>query len=216
MSFDSWFLALENSSFFLKAAFVGFAVAAPIGPIGILCMRQNLAHGFAMGIVCGIAVSLADGFYSFVAAMGANIMNTIIHDHKNWFYVLAGSLLIFIGYQIFTTTFSETSSHLKKKKQYLSAFVYTLFLTLASPMTTFLFIAAFTAAGVFKTTLSSLDIVNLVVGVSVGAMAWWTILAVLIRLIRKKLNFKAFLVINKISGFSIMGYGLFTFLRIFF
>lgn len=215
MCIDSWLLSLENSNFFLKAAFVGFAVAAPIGPIGILCMRQNLAHGFMMGIICGVAVSLADGFYSFVAAMGANIMNTIIHDHKNWFYVLAGGLLTFIGYKIFTTTFSEETGSLKKKRQYLSAFIYTLFLTLASPMTTFLFIAAFTAAGVFKTTLSSFDILNLVIGVAAGAMLWWTILAVSIRLIRKKLNVKAFLIINKISGFSIMGYGLFTFSRIF-
>ena len=216
MCIDSWLLSLEGSSFFLKAAFVGFAVAAPIGPIGILCMRQNLTHGFMMGIICGVAVSLADGFYSFVAAMGANIMNTIIHDHKNWFYILAGGLLTFIGYKIFTTTFSEETGSLKKKRQYLSAFVYTLFLTLASPMTTFLFIAAFTAAGVFKTTLSSFDILNLVIGVAAGAMLWWTILAVSIRLIRKKLNVKAFLIINKISGFSIMGYGLFTFSRIFF
>jgi threonine/homoserine/homoserine lactone efflux protein len=216
MCIDSLLFQLEGSCLLLKAMFVGFAVAAPIGPIGILCMRQNLAHGFLMGIICGIAVSMADGFYSFVAAMGANVMNALIHEYKTFFYIVAGTLLLFIGRQIFMTRLSEGSTHLKKKKQYVGAFVYTLFLTLASPMTTFLFIAAFTAAGVFKQTLAPFDIMHLVLGVFLGAMLWWTILAVFIRLVRKKVDFNVFLIINKISGAAILGYGLFTLTRIFF
>lgn len=216
MCIDSLLFQLDGSCLFLKAVFVGFAVAAPIGPIGILCMRQNLAHGLVMGIICGVAVSLADGFYSFVAAMGANVMNALIHEYKNCFYALAGALLIFIGRQVFMTEISEKGMHLKRKRQYVRSFIYTLFLTLASPMTTFLFIAAFTAAGVFKQPLVSFDIMHLVLGVFFGAMLWWSILGIFIRLVRKKVNFKIFLIINKISGIAILGYGVFTWTRIFF
>ncbi len=207
MCFDEWF--------FLKGLFVGFSVAAPIGPIAILCIRQNLAYGFLMGIICGLAVSLADGFYSLVAALGANVMNTLIHDHGKWFYCLGGALLILIGRKVFITEISEAQDHINKKRHYVNAFFYTLFLTLASPMTTLLFIAMFTTAGVFKSTLSSLNITALVIGVCVGAMIWWTILSSMVVVIRKKLNFKVFLIINKISGLAIVGFGVFTLTKIF-
>ena len=207
MCFDDWF--------FLKGLFVGFSVAAPIGPIAILCIRQNLAYGFWMGIICGLAVSLADGFYSLVAALGANVMNTVIQDHGRWFYCLGGCLLIFIGRKVFVTEISEEQEHVKKKSHYVNAFFYTLFLTLASPMTTLLFIAMFTTAGVFKNSLSNFNIFAVVVGVCLGAMAWWTILSSMVMVVRKKLNFKVFLIINKISGLAIIAFGLFTLTKIF-
>jgi threonine/homoserine/homoserine lactone efflux protein len=207
MCFDEWF--------FLKGLFVGFSVAAPIGPIAILCIRQNLAYGFLMGIICGLAVSLADGFYSLVAALGANVLNTLIHDHGKWFYFLGGALLIFIGRKVFVTEISEAQEHIKKKRHYVGAFFYTLFLTLASPMTTLLFIAMFTTAGVFKNTLGGANIIALVTGVFAGSMVWWTILSGAVMVIRKKLNFKVFLFINKVSGLAIIAFGIFTLTKIF-
>jgi threonine/homoserine/homoserine lactone efflux protein len=207
MCFDDWF--------FLKGLFVGFSVAAPIGPIAILCIRQNLAYGFLMGIICGLAVSFADGFYSLVAALGANVMNTLINDHGRWFYLLGGALLVFIGRKVFVTEIAESQDIIKKKRHYVNAFFYTLFLTLASPMTTLLFIAMFTTAGVFKNTLCNADIVALVIGVFAGAMLWWTILSGAVMVIRKRLNFKVFLIINKVSGLAIMAFGIFTLTKIF-
>lgn len=202
--------------FFLKGVFIGFSVAAPIGPIAILCIRQNLAYGIWMGIICGLAVSLADGFYSLVAALGANFVNMLVNDHGIWFYLLGGGLLVFIGRKVFLTEISEGQEQIKKKRHYVGAFTYTLFLTLASPMTTFLFIAMFTTAGVFKQTMGSTGIAALVFGVFIGAMAWWTILSTVLAIVRKRVNFKVFLVVNKVSGAAIMAFGLFTLSKIFF
>lgn len=215
MCIESWFSSLGCGSLLLKGIFVGFSVAAPVGPIGILCIRQNLAYGFLMGILCGVAVSVADAFYSLVAALGANFMNVIIHQHIRWFYLFGGLLLIFIGRKVFITQVSKNEGSVKKKRQYMGSFFYTLFLTLASPMTTLLFIAMFTAAGVFRNALTSMGILDLVVGVFLGSMLWWTVLATSIRFLRRYMNLTTFLVINKVSGLAIIGYGFFTLSKIF-
>lgn len=207
MHFDSWLL--------LKGLFVGFSVAAPIGPIAILCIRQTLAYGLLMGLVCGVAISAADAFYSLVAALGANLVNTLMTNHGRWFYLIGGLLLMFIGRKVFKTEISESQNTIRKKRHYIGAFLYTLFLTLASPMTTFLFLAMFTTAGVFKYTLTNPGIVSLVIGVFFGAMGWWTVLSSVVVFVRKRINFKVFLIINKVSGIAIFAFGLFTLTKIF-
>ena len=204
---DFWYL--------INGMFVGCAVAAPIGPIAILCIRQTLTHGFFMGIICGIAVSIADGFYSIVAALGANLVNGVMETHGQWFYLFGGALLTYIGQKIFRTEIEEGQGTTQRKREHVGAFIYTLFLTLASPMTTLLFVAAFTAAHVFEDPLSTTNIAFLGGGVFLGALLWWTFLSSVVTFIKRRLDFKVFLIINKISGLGILGFGLYTLTKIF-
>ena len=205
---DFWFL--------VQGFIVGFSVAAPIGPLAILCIRQTLAYGLIMGLVCGGAIAIGDGVYSIVAALGANLINDIIEHHEKWFTLFGGLLLMFIGQKVFRTEVSEGQDHIKKKKHRINAFTYTLILTLASPSTTLLFITMFTATGVFKHTLDTSNMTFLSTGVVVGAMTWWIILSSVVTVIKRKLDLKAFLVINKISGAAIFIFGLLAFAKTFF
>ena len=55
---------------FLRGLVVGFAIAAAIGPIGLLCIRRTLVEGAVVGAVSGLGAATADGIYASVAAFG--------------------------------------------------------------------------------------------------------------------------------------------------
>ena len=38
----------------LKGLLIGFSIAAPVGPIGVLCIRRSLAHGQLNGFATGM------------------------------------------------------------------------------------------------------------------------------------------------------------------
>ena len=45
---------------FLKGIFVGFLIAAPVGPVGILCIHRTLETGLKSGLASGIGAAAAD------------------------------------------------------------------------------------------------------------------------------------------------------------
>ncbi len=198
----------------LKGAFVGASIAAPVGPVAILCIRQTLAYGWLVGIVAGLGTALADGCFGGLAAVGANLVNEALASYGHWFYLIGGSFLLYIGQQIFRSEITKTDKDVKTKRPYVTAFTSTLFLTFASPMTTILFVGMFTTVGVFDATNSQNNFQEsawlLGLGVVVGAFLWWVFLTGAVAYLRTKLNFKIFTTINKLSGAAIFMFGLWT------
>ena len=56
--------------FLAKGLAIGFAIAAPVGPIGVLCIRRTFADGRLAGFVTGLGAATADAFYGAVAGFG--------------------------------------------------------------------------------------------------------------------------------------------------
>lgn len=197
-------------SYFIKGFLVGLSVAAPIGPVAIFCIRQTLAFGTLAGLTAGLAVSFADGIYSWLAAHSTRLMEHLIQTYSLWLYLLGGSFLIFLGITVFRSAPPQQDNPDILHRNLFKSFYRTLLLTFASPMTTLLFIGMFTAYGVFETPLSSEGLFSLVMGVFFGALSWWTILAFFVGFIQQHFNTHFFKYINYVSGFLITGYGLFT------
>lgn len=199
--------------YFVKGLAVGLSVAAPIGPVAIYCMQQTLSYGLLYGIVAGIAVSLADAFYSWVAAYSAGFVESIIQRHSAWFYVFGGLFLLYLSYRIFKSPFPTSEKKSDHNRSLWSSFTSTLVLTLASPMTTLLFIGMFTAYGVFEHPLTPPDITGLVMGVGLGAMGWWLILTTGVNFVQRRYNTAIFKYINYVSGTAIAVYGLYSLIK---
>src|SRR5512147_524049 len=62
----------------LKGITIGLAIAAPVGPIGVLCIRRTLANGMATGFASGLGAATADAFYGFVAAFGLTFISALL------------------------------------------------------------------------------------------------------------------------------------------
>ena len=64
---------------FFKGICIGFALAVPIGPIGIMCIRKTITEGRLRGFIIGLGAATADLIYGTIAAFGLTfISNTLI------------------------------------------------------------------------------------------------------------------------------------------
>ena len=54
--------------YFIRGMVIGFSIAAPVGPIGILCIQRTLNQGAFYGFISGLGAATADGCYGLIAA----------------------------------------------------------------------------------------------------------------------------------------------------
>lgn len=195
-------------SIFITGFIIGLGVAAPIGPIATLMIRQTLAYGLFAGLGAALAVIIADGFYAWVAAILSSFIEGWMNAHFRWFYFIGGAFLMYIGIQVLMSHVKYNNTDKKAMKSPLSSFLHTLFLTLASPMTTLLFIGWFNATGVFEQIKTPTDIGAAVIGVMVGATAWYTSLVAIVSTVKKKYDLKIFRYVNLIAGSAIIIFSL--------
>lgn len=159
----------------LKGAALGFAVAAPLGPIGTLCIERVLRHGFSAGVAAGLGTALADAVYAYAGALGLITLVAAMGSLSNGLTLLGALFLLYLGVRSLreTATFSDKALPVMRWSK---VFLTTFALTLANPATVFSFAAMFAGIGV-KTDSSYLDTAFLTAGVLLGSMLWWIILS---------------------------------------
>ena len=83
---------------FARGLALGVPVAAPVGPMSLLCMRQTLARGFLAGMASGLGVATADAAYGVVAAFGLVAVTEVLVGQQPWLHVLGGLAMLYIGW----------------------------------------------------------------------------------------------------------------------
>jgi len=194
-------------SFFIKGLIFGFSIAAPVGPIGILCIRRSLANGWTAGLLTGMGAATADAIYGCVAGFGITGITGFLVDQRAWIQIFGGLFLCWLGVRIFLSgTDEKPTSEVPGSAAmgYLSA----LLLTLTNPMTILSFAAVFAGMGLGSVTAGRMAAGWLVVGVFSGSMAWWVILSSASSLFNTRMNTKSMRWINRFSGAVLAGFGL--------
>jgi len=192
-------------SFFLRGIIIGFAIAAPVGPIGLLCIQRTLNRGTSFGFVSGLGAATADACYGMIAAFSVAAVFNFLSTQKIWFSLAGGLYLGYLGIKALGTMPDnqvETANGAKRLSAYLSIF----FLTLTNPMTIFAFAAVFAGFGFRETAGNYLNAVALVIGVFTGSAMWWLTLSGITGLIRHKFSEQHLTWINRISGGIILGF----------
>src|SRR5579864_5274622 len=128
--------------FFIKGFAIGFAIAAPVGPIGVLCIRRSLAEGRQMGLATGMGAATADAAYGCVAAFGLTAVSGFLVGHRAWLGLVGGVFLCYLGVRTFVSKPTEYAVN-ASGGGLSSAYMSTLFLTLTNPMTIVSFVAVF-------------------------------------------------------------------------
>jgi len=201
--------------FFLKGFMIGFAIAAPVGPIGVLCIRRTLLNGIRSGLATGAGAAVADACYGAVAAFGLTAISSFLQKIATPLQFLGGVFLLYLGIRTFLQKTAadeagEGQKQLHSWGEVARDFSSTVFLTLTNPATILSFIAIFAGLGIVQGApdykLSSL----MVLGVFLGSLAWWCILSGGIGLMRHKLDARMMKAANVISALIIGGFGLFA------
>lgn len=191
---------------FLRGLVIGFSIAAPVGPIGVLCIRRTLAEGRAYGLVSGLGAATADAVYGTIAALGLTIISSLLVNQQMWLRLIGGGYLCYLGYKTFRAKPADRSVE-AEGRGLIGAYASTLFLTLTNPMTILSFAAIFAGLGAGAAGGGAIGALLIVIGVFTGSCAWWLILVSFTSIFRSKLNTVGLSWVNRISGTIIAAFG---------
>lgn len=193
-------------NFLLRGLAIGFCIAAPVGPIGVLCIRRTLAQGRASGFISGLGAATADAAYGAVAAFGLTAVTAFLTGEQQWLRLVGGVFLLYLGGKTFFSR-PSASSAAAKNAGLAADYLSTLLLTLTNPATIFSFIAVFAGLGLGGTAGDFPAALQLVAGVFLGSAFWWLLLSGGVGWFREKLGPAQLLGVNWISGLIIAGFG---------
>lgn len=197
----------------LRGLIIGFSIAAPVGPIGVLCIRRTLAEGCASGLVSGLGAATADAIYGSIAGFGLTFISSILIRQQVWLRLIGGLFLCFLGLKTFLARPAEVAAS-AKGNGLLSAYASTFFLTLTNPMTILSFAGIFAGLGVGSTSGNYVSAGVLVLGVFIGSALWWLILSSIVGIFRRMCSSHRLRWVNRISGVIITAFGLIALLSL--
>jgi threonine/homoserine/homoserine lactone efflux protein len=196
------------SVLFLRGLLIGFSIAAPVGPIGVLCIRRTLAQGRIYGLVSGLGAATADACYGSIAALGLTLISAFLIDQANWLRLIGGTYLCYLGIKTFRSKPAAQAADVAARgRGLLGAYTSTLFLTLTNPLTILSFAAIFAGLGAGAASGNIWSALLMVAGVFLGSCAWWMILVALTSLFRSRLSTVGLTWVNRMSGGIILMFG---------
>ncbi len=192
---------------FLQGILLGFSIAAPVGPIGVLCIRRTLANGRLSGLVTGLGAATADAVYGAIAAFGLTAISGFLVAQQNWLRLLGGAFLVYLGIR---TLLSKPAAEpaLAGSSTLAGDYASTFLLTLTNPLTILSFVAVFAGLGLATNGQSYGSAVGLVAGVFCGSALWWLTLSTAVSVLRNRFTPRSLRWVNIVSGAIIAGFGL--------
>jgi threonine/homoserine/homoserine lactone efflux protein len=201
-----WGMRMFDLPMLSRGFVLGFAVAAVVGPIGVLCIRRTLASGFSIGFLSGLGAATADASYASLAAFGVTALTTLLVEQRLWLRLVGGLFLVYLGVRTVRSAPSSHAAASASASSWLTAFASTLGLTLSNPMTILSFVGIFAGLGL-SVDGGAVGALLLVLGVFVGSAVWWLVLASTVSAVRTKLTPRLFRGVNVLSGLVIVGFG---------
>ncbi len=195
---------------FLRAFLIGISIAAPVGPIGVLCIRRTLSNGKLAGFLSGMGAATADMIYGAIAAFGLTFITNLLVGNAFWLKLVGGGFLLYLGIKTFLEKPTENAAQ-AKQGGYFSIYLSTFFLTITNPITILSFAAIFAGTMIGQNIGSPLV---MVAGVFAGSASWWLLLSFGVGLMRDRMNQTHMTWINRISGTTILLFGVLAFVNL--
>jgi threonine/homoserine/homoserine lactone efflux protein len=190
----------------LAGLLIGFSIAAPVGPVGVLTIRRTLNEGRLSGLATGLGAATADAVYGSVAGFGITFIANLLVGQRGVLGLLGGFYLCYLGISTFLAPPRAAAPELRAEGlwgNYLSTF----FLTLTNPMTILSFTAIFAGLGPVGWGGRYQSAALLISGVFLGSVLWWLILTEGVSTFRSRFSQTGLRWVNWVSGTIITGFG---------
>ncbi|SIS68916.1 LysE family translocator [Insolitispirillum peregrinum] len=180
---------------------VGFLIAAPVGPVGLLCIRRALADGRGAAFIAGLGAAVADTFYGAVAGLGLTLISDFLMRYRDPLSIIGAVFLLVLGWRAWkspppTLRCAEGAAHLGLLKD----FTVTLSITLTNPATILAFMAVFASLGAIHPGDDPLHSTLMIIGVFIGSALWWLTLSALASAVRHRFTERWLSHLNQASG----------------
>jgi threonine/homoserine/homoserine lactone efflux protein len=192
---------------YLKAAGFGIAVAAPVGPMSLLCMRRSLMQGWRYGLATGVGIAIGDGAYALVAALGLAGISRFMLTHERTLHLAAGLFLFYLGARTLFAKASGDTAETQRAPSWPAALSSAILLTLTNPPTIIMFAAIFTALAPRSGFAPGTALLT-VAGVFAGSLLWWCGLVAAVSAFRHMIGAAVRRWIDRIAGVVLGAFGI--------
>ncbi len=192
--------------YLLKGILIGFVVAVPVGPVGMICMKNSITNGKRLGYISALGAASADTIFGILAVFGVTLISKFLFQNNDIITLSGGGILILIG---FRSVFSKQELKEVKvtKLGFIQSYISTFLLTSTNPMTIVAFMSILAVFGVSKSKCTGTMAVVLITGIFLGSALWFSILTNLADFFGKKVKYTKLLLINKFFGVAIILFG---------
>jgi threonine/homoserine/homoserine lactone efflux protein len=197
---------VNTIAFLLKGLGIGLALAAPVGPMSILCMRRTLRDGLRVGLISGLGIAAADATYGAMAAFGLSAVTAWLLHMETVLRLIGGLFLIGLGVRILLKPPAAEAAPAAGGRM-AGAFASCFVLTMTNPATILTFIAIFAGLGLVGQAGGTDAAIGLVAGVFLGSMLWWVALCGTVATLRHRIGQTALIWINRLFGLILAGFG---------
>lgn len=190
-----------------KGLLIGLAIAAPVGPIGLLCMQRTLVRGRWSGVWSGLGAASADALYGCIAGFGLTALAEWLLAWQTGLRIIGGLFLLRLGWRTWYAPAAERSAVLAGRASLVGDYLSTLALTIANPVTILAFLGIFAGLGLATEGSGFAAAGVLVSGVFTGSLLWWLLLAFSVGWVRGRLSLEALRWINRLSAILVGAFG---------
>lgn len=201
---------MRSIDFLLEGLIIGISIAAPVGPVGLLCIQRTLLRGRIAGFVSGLGAATADAMYGSVAGFGLGVVSGFLVRERIVIHFVGGALLMALGIRGLLRRPAEHAVATRPDQRGLFWSYASMFLlTIANPMTILSFTAIFAGLGVASSINGYIAASTTVLGVFLGSAIWWFALSGLASLSRNRFHPRALRRVNQVSGIVILTFGVY-------
>lgn len=191
---------------------VGILIAAPVGPVNVLCIQRAIERGFWGGVAAGMGSVMGDGLIALCAGLGVGTISGAVQTHRAVIQVLGGMALIAFGARLYFSAprlrmASEAEASSARLKDFIWDIPQTFFLTITNPGAVLGLFAVFGGVSTFVEVHSTVDVLLMVAAIVSGSMLWWTALSNIIGRYRHQIELSTLTFVNRIAGLLLAGFG---------
>ena len=196
---------VPDAALFAQSLLIGLAIAAPVGPIGLLVIQRTLQRGSLVGLATGLGAAVADALYGAVGAFGVSWVIDALVGARVPLALGGGAFLLWLAWRIWHAKPADRAAPAGGGAGLVRCFAGTFVLTLSNPATIFSFIAVF---GTLGARLQASSPWTMVVGVLVGSGLWWLLLSAAVGRLRSRFDVQAQTWVNRASALLLAGFAL--------
>ena len=192
----------------LRGLAIGFAIAAPIGPVGILCIRRALAHGRAAGIAAALGAAFADCFFGAVVGLGIGSIHDWVQIYQTPLRLVGGTFLLILGVRLCRSAGQLVDTNGEVPGNWMKDALTSFVITITNPGTILGVIGVFAAMGPVDRSGDLFQSTMLIGGIFLGSLLWWTTLSSIAAAVRGRVSSTGLCRFGWVSGAALVVFGL--------
>lgn len=192
---------------------IGVLIAAPVGPVNILCIQRAIERGGIAGLAAGLGAVLADGLIAAAAAFGIGALADVVAAHRVAIQGVGALVLVAFAIQLWrtepvlVTEPGPTLDHghlLPVIGDLPKAFL----LTITNPAAVLGLLAIFGSISSFVEVRGKIDAAFLVAAIMTGSLLWWLGLSVVVGAVRLRIDDRWLARINHTAAILLIAFAI--------